>query len=215
MRISDEKVKQASKYFNDSLDFKTILEERGLLEGSQQTATGILMKCPFHSDSTPSMRVDIDRNIYKCFAGGCGSKGNAINFISDYETQILGVTRNYYQTLELLLKSDINARTALGFSSIYEEGIDLKSFKANGLRKFKVEEKVPKTFLQLSGYIKQNGSVQDRIDAIKLMQEGFDVEYIFKFLFKENKTYKSIINEQNDRINVMNTILMGELYDSD
>ena len=47
------------------------------------------------------------------------------------------------------------------------------------------------------------------------MQEGFDVEYIFKFLFKENKTYKSIINEQNDRINVMNTILIGELYDSD
>lgn len=215
MRVSDEKVKAASKYFNDSLDFKTILEERNLLEGAQQTTSGYLMKCPFHSDSTPSMRVDVTRNVYKCFAGGCGSAGNSITFISDYDTKVMGMTRNYYQTLEFLLKSNAKARAHLGFSSIYEEGIDLKSFKANGLRKFKVEEKVPKTFLQLSSYIKEHGSVQDRIDAIKLMQEGFDVDYIYKFLYKDNKTYQSIITSQNESLNILNDILKEEIYDTD
>lgn len=207
MKVSDEKLKSASKFFNDSLDFQNVLGDRNLLNDAQQTSTGFLMKCPFHDDSSPSMRVDVNRNVYKCFAGSCGCQGNIITFITDYEKVVMGVSRNYFQTIELLLKGDPNARRVLGFNSIYEEGIDLKTFKADGLRKFKIEEKVPKTFLQLSNYIKAHGSVQDRIDAIKLMQEGFDADYIFNFLYKQNKNYQSIINEKQESLLIMNDIL--------
>ena len=42
--------------------------------------------CPFHQDKHPSMMVNTNKNIAKCFA--CGSGGNAISFIKKYETEI-------------------------------------------------------------------------------------------------------------------------------
>lgn len=38
--------------------------------------------CPFHHDTHPSMRVDPERNTYKCFA--CGAGGDSIKFVEQY-----------------------------------------------------------------------------------------------------------------------------------
>ncbi len=34
--------------------------------------------CPFHSDKTPSLSIDVEKGLFNCF--GCGKKGNAIQF---------------------------------------------------------------------------------------------------------------------------------------
>lgn len=39
--------------------------------------------CPFHSDSSPSLSVSSEKNIFKCFA--CGVAGDAITFVMKYE----------------------------------------------------------------------------------------------------------------------------------
>lgn len=39
--------------------------------------------CPFHDDTHPSMSVNKEKQIYKCFS--CGAAGNVFKFISDYE----------------------------------------------------------------------------------------------------------------------------------
>ncbi len=39
--------------------------------------------CPFHDDTTPSMSVSQEKQIYKCFS--CGAAGDAITFIKDFE----------------------------------------------------------------------------------------------------------------------------------
>ena len=39
--------------------------------------------CPFHNDNHPSMMVNANKGIAKCFA--CGSGGNSISFIQKYE----------------------------------------------------------------------------------------------------------------------------------
>lgn len=39
--------------------------------------------CPFHSDTKPSLKINDDKKIYKCFA--CGAGGDAIRFVMDYQ----------------------------------------------------------------------------------------------------------------------------------
>ena len=39
--------------------------------------------CPFHDDHSPSLSVNQQRQIFKCFA--CGEGGNAITFVQNYE----------------------------------------------------------------------------------------------------------------------------------
>ena len=39
--------------------------------------------CPFHDDTSPSMFVSPDKQIYKCFS--CGASGNVFTFVQNYE----------------------------------------------------------------------------------------------------------------------------------
>ncbi len=39
--------------------------------------------CPFHEDHSPSLSVNKDKQIFKCFS--CGVSGNVITFVKDYE----------------------------------------------------------------------------------------------------------------------------------
>ena len=38
--------------------------------------------CPFHEDKTPSLQVNLEKNLYKCH--GCDKKGDQIQFVQDY-----------------------------------------------------------------------------------------------------------------------------------
>jgi len=40
-------------------------------------------KCPFHADNNPSLKIDIERQSFKCF--GCGESGDVIAFTMKYE----------------------------------------------------------------------------------------------------------------------------------
>ncbi len=42
--------------------------------------------CPFHDDKHPSMSIEPNKQIFKCFS--CGESGNAISFVYKYETQV-------------------------------------------------------------------------------------------------------------------------------
>lgn len=49
----------------------------------QKAGRSYLAVCPFHDDTNPSLSVDPDKQIYKCFA--CNHGGNVFGFVRDYE----------------------------------------------------------------------------------------------------------------------------------
>lgn len=181
MKVSDERLKKASEYFNTKLNFEDYLKDKGLLSHSTTTYSGVIIVCPFHDDNSPSLRVDTSRNIYKCFA--CSAKGNLISFMTNHDKVAFGGSGDYSLTLDRLLKKDSEAQRALGFSSIYEDSVDLNALRKNGIRKLKIAKSKPKTFLELSHYIRTNGTEKDKIDAIKLMQNGYEVSVIYDILY--------------------------------
>lgn len=42
-----------------------------------------MLKCPFHSDKTASLQVNLEKNFYNCHA--CSKTGDVIQFVQDYE----------------------------------------------------------------------------------------------------------------------------------
>ena len=61
-------------------NIQTILEHYGLNIIKNKCT------CPFHADRHPSMSINQNKGIAKCFS--CGAGGNAISFIQKYENEI-------------------------------------------------------------------------------------------------------------------------------
>lgn len=195
MKISDEKIKRASAYYNSHLSFEDYLKEKGLYKDYKIIMDGVAIKCPFHEDWDPSLKINTSRNIYKCFS--CGSSGNLMTFMANYDRIVLGGTKGYAGVIDNLLRNDRVAQSSLGFKTIYEDGIDLDKFRRDGFKKFKINKSEPQNFLELSNYIKQNGKHKDKIDAIKLMQDGLDAPVIYNLLFGKKDTLPETSNVFN------------------
>lgn len=74
--LSTEKLNE----IRTSVDIVDVISEYLPLTARGQNFFGV---CPFHDDHSPSMSVNRDRQIYKCFS--CGAGGNVFTFIRDYE----------------------------------------------------------------------------------------------------------------------------------
>ncbi|MFO1186258.1 MAG: CHC2 zinc finger domain-containing protein [Alphaproteobacteria bacterium] len=62
-------------------DFGHVLSHYGLKpvgKGSQKS-----IRCPFHDDKNPSCNVNLNKNVFHCFA--CGAKGNVLEFVAKKE----------------------------------------------------------------------------------------------------------------------------------
>lgn len=62
----------------------------------KRRGTGYEACCPFHNERTPSFKVNVSRNIWKCFS--CGKGGDAVAFLMEHQ----GMT--YPQALEWIAR---------------------------------------------------------------------------------------------------------------
>ena len=87
--------------------------------------------CPFHDDHSPSISVQKDKQIYKCFS--CGESGNVIKFVQKYN----GIT--FTEALKMLADRagiPLNVSTTRKINTKYEKLYEIndtvnKYFKAN------------------------------------------------------------------------------------
>ena len=69
------------KAIKAAADFRPVLAHYGLeLKAKGPELTGL---CPFHQDTRPSFRVNLEKQVFHCF--GCGAKGNVLDFVSRKE----------------------------------------------------------------------------------------------------------------------------------
>lgn len=58
-------------------DFRTVLNKYSIPFDIGKIQVSI--KCPFHNDSSPSCKINFEKNIFNCF--GCSTSGNIIDFV--------------------------------------------------------------------------------------------------------------------------------------
>lgn len=65
-----------------SLPLSAVIETYNLPNFSR-TPQGARANCPFHDDTNPSLSINDDKGLYKCFA--CGAGGDIYNFVREYD----------------------------------------------------------------------------------------------------------------------------------
>ena len=63
-------------------DIISVIESHNLPGFERLSSTRATALCPFHDDTNPSLSIDNNRGLYKCFA--CGAGGDVFNFIREY-----------------------------------------------------------------------------------------------------------------------------------
>ena len=66
----------------ESLPLSAVIETYNLPNFSR-TPQGARANCPFHDDTNPSLSINDDKGLYKCFA--CGAGGDIYNFVREYD----------------------------------------------------------------------------------------------------------------------------------
>lgn len=191
--IDPERSKAAHDYINnsDTYTFANVVEEFKLGEDSMVRGADIIIKCPFHKDESPSCSLNDTIHGFNCLS--CGRHGNYVKFMNLFNDFRYGTKTSYYDTLDGMLKSDPAFQAAMEFQTIYTtEEIEVSLDDLKLKKKYDIKKEwVPKTYLELSSYMKRiKASKSDIQMFVLLMQKEMPVEDIYYELYGE-ETHKS------------------------
>lgn len=188
-----ELVKQCVDYIKDNYSFEDYLRKYNYLDSCKNTGMNSLaMSCPFHYDAEPSLIVNLDKQVYNCFA--CEHGGNLVGFIYSIEKEILGNAISYNGLVERLLKEDPAMQLKLGIRSIYRTSTTkITNLDKRDIRKrlsFHIEgERSIETFSELSNYLKTK-SKDDILLSVDLMSRGYTPLEVFNQINNINRNKK-------------------------
>ncbi len=139
--------------------------------------------CPFHSEKTPSFRVDAEKKMYYCF--GCHAGGDVVKFVMEMEKL------SYPEALTHLAQQS-------GIPIRYEDGVKPDLIKQDNKIEQYIElyERTASMFHYLlmetdSGkkaleYIKKRGLTDETLKKFKLGYAPADRKWLKQFLLKKN-----------------------------
>lgn len=177
-QVNKEALNKVTNYIrNDktTYTFEKFFTDNNLLEGCIDNGNELKIKCPFHTDETPSLGVNKVKKVYNCFS--CGRGGDYISFLKEYKKEIEGYNINFYNLVDNILKSDTIMRGLLGINSIFidqSDFTDFKNFKRRKPNLIKNKKYEPTTFLELSKCVKKLNLTEDQlIETVYQAQLGW------------------------------------------
>ena len=159
--------------------------------------------CPFHHDTHPSMMVNTNKGIAKCFA--CSSGGNAISFIQKYETEI---NHNPINTLQAMQKA----------IDIQHLNIVIPENNSIPLTEEQKKQKTLSNILKDAITICENNLQTSNIDSQRtidyLKSRNLSQQIINNFHIGFNPSYDNITNELLKKYNMKDLIEVGITKDN-
>lgn len=188
--VNESAVKKCLDYMKGSerYSFESFLNEHKLLENAKTQGSNLEITCPFHEDYFPSLSVNLDKGMYKCFS--CGRGGGSINFKIEYLNELQGNNYTFYTYIEKMLKSDRLMQFATGINTIFikiDEKLELGNFK-RFVPSLDINNE-PTNYIELAGKLKSdmNISIQQKLYFITLMTKGISPQDIYKDLYELKK----------------------------
>lgn len=195
--VNERRVDLVKEYIESSNDYsiEEYLKSIGQYDDSkiQEQSDNYFISCPFHSDSSPSLSINRNRNIFKCF--GCGRGGGYVAMVREWESYN-GRKIDDKDIIESLLKSDKVMANSLGFVTIYERQIRKKDFSKFSLTRPErnlLKDYEPDTYKALASRLKKDKrSIHDKVNMVAFMQAGMDAKEAYRILYDKNKRVAEI-----------------------
>jgi DNA primase len=70
-------------FVKENAQFEPVLAHYNLKPKGLKNSTQLSVLCPFHSERSPSCKIELERRIFHCF--GCEAKGNILEFVARME----------------------------------------------------------------------------------------------------------------------------------
>ncbi|WP_051616761.1 DNA primase [Mycoplasmopsis sturni] len=186
----------ALKYSKETVDLiigaSDIVETISKFIPVQKKGSNFFAICPFHSDTSPSLSISPQKQIYKCFS--CGNSGNVVTFVKEYK-KILYLKALEYLAQEANIDVDFSSASKVTMPTISEEDqqiIDLLQ-TTNSLFRIHVNNPNAMMFLQ-----------QRNLNSPEILEHfsiGFAPDEDYSLLLKSNNTYNDLQLNQAGLIN--------------
>jgi DNA primase len=142
-----------------------------------------LCLCPFHNDTTPSMHISSDKQIYKCFA--CGAGGNVISFVENYEKI------SFFEALKKLANN-----VGISLDQYEYHDIDKKALESN-----KEYYDINKIGVDLFSYLLTENEGMEAYNYLKNLNINDDTIKKFNIGFAGNNQLIDILKNKNVDMN--------------
>lgn len=202
-KLNEESVKLVVDYVQSNYKIEEVLKDYNLI-GADETgsSSSLVISCLKKAERTPSLKINLDLNIFKCFS--CGASGNIISFKTYCERELKRRNVTYYSIMEEMLKKDKEMQLRLGINTIFmnvtptmQDIIRLNAMKSTS---FKNANFKPKNFLELSRILKQRtNNIDVLITAISLMESGVPPDKILDLVLNEDKKESSLSQKDINR----------------
>lgn len=198
------------------VDLKELIEHE---TGERFNREGYI-KCPFHDEKTPSMSIkfypDDNKHRFKCW-GGCGSQGDAIDFIMKFKNLGYKEAREYLELENIKTEKELQEDKIKSYIQWQIENTDYKKgYKLLGIFSFVDEDN--KVIYYKAKFLKPDGKKETpyyHIDGDKVINKRGPEEipynlYNVKNAIEDNKIIVFVEGEKD--ANTINNIARGEIY---
>lgn len=134
-KANDARVIELKEKIKDHLNIVDLLSSFGY--GKEN---GKAYSCPFHSDSSPSMYIDEEEQIFNCFS--CHRSGTYVHLFQEFERAKLSEEEaekyTYFMALEKLLKTSEDVKRLVSFDTIMDNAFGVrKMFDIKDMKVYK------------------------------------------------------------------------------
>jgi DNA primase len=101
--VSAEQLNQ----LKEEVDIVSMIESYGLEKFKRTGVNRATALCPFHDDHSPSLSIDGERRLYKCFA--CGAGGDIYRFVREYNKVTNGEDMSFMEAVKYVSDYSLGA----------------------------------------------------------------------------------------------------------
>lgn len=209
------------KHINKNIDFLSVIEKLNIQPDIKyyKSGTQVMINCPFHYDTDPSLSISLEDNIYHCFS--CSASGSLFTFVrkylnADFIDTISWFMQNYYDNSVVVGNFEYNPIKMLYLINFIEN----YHIVANNLFLKNKNDAIKKAKEIIIGglyhnkrfrYVLNNFGIMDK-DTFEKMNIFFSFDIFNLLLGFDNKIYEKIGFPENLEFIFDNYLFMPVFY---